>query len=68
MRAALVQASLDTAVRSISHVAAADVGPAPVQVDAVVVARDDGHFVLDVVPARQACRFDEEGLRGIEPV
>ncbi len=65
LRAALVQASLDPIVRSISHVAVADVGSAPVEVDAMVVVRDDGRFVLDVVPARQARKFDEEGLRGV---
>ncbi|MET4312539.1 hypothetical protein [Bradyrhizobium sp. RT4b] len=65
LRAALVQASLDPATRSISHVATADVGSAPVEVDAVVVVRDDGPFVLDVVPARPVLKFDKTLLRGI---
>ncbi|MDE5465948.1 hypothetical protein [Bradyrhizobium sp. CSS354] len=65
LRTALVQSSLDPAVRAIHHVASAPVGAAPVEVDAVVVARDDGSFVLDVVPARLPRSFDEEILRGI---
>ena len=52
LREALVQASLDPAVRSIVHVASANVGSAQVDLDAIVLARDDGSFVLDVVPAR----------------
>jgi hypothetical protein len=65
LRAALVQASLDPATRSISHVATADVGSAPVEVEAVVVVRYDGPFVLDVVPARPVLKFDKTLLRDI---
>jgi len=62
LRAALVQASLDPAVRTILHVPSAPVGTAQVDVDAVVLARDDGRFHLDVVPARLVRDLDEEGL------
>jgi hypothetical protein len=65
LRSALVLASLDPSVRSIVHVARANVGSDPVDVDAVVLARDDGRFVLDVVPARRPLKFDEAALRGI---
>lgn len=65
LREALVQASLDPRVRSIAHVPTAHVSSAPldpVEVDAIVLARDDGRFYLDVVPARQVRELDEEGL------
>jgi hypothetical protein len=65
LRLALVQASLDPAVRSITRIPTAKVGRDPVEVDAIVVARDDGRFVLDVVPARPPLKFDEAALRGI---
>jgi len=62
LRAALVQASLDPAVRTILHVPSAPAGAAQVDVDAVIVGKDDGRFVLDVVPARRVRHLDEEGL------
>jgi hypothetical protein len=62
LREALAQASLDPPVRSIVHIAQADVGSAQVDLDAVVLARDDGRFVLDLVPARRVRDIDEEGL------
>ncbi len=62
LREALVQASLDPAVRTILHVPAAPAGTAQVDVDTVVLARDDGRFHLDVVPARLVRDLDEEGL------
>jgi hypothetical protein len=65
LRIALVQASLDPAVRSISHVATANVGSDPVEVDAVVLARDDGRFVLDVVAARRPLKLDQAGACGV---
>jgi hypothetical protein len=46
-------------VRSISSLAAADVGSASVGIDVCVLARADGRFFLDVVPARGP---DDEGL------
>ena len=55
-----MQASLDPAVRSIGYVASALVASGQVELDAVVLERDDGRYVLDVVPAR---RLEDEGLR-----
>ncbi|WLA64917.1 hypothetical protein [Bradyrhizobium diazoefficiens] len=65
VREALVQASFDPQVRSIAHLPSAHVSSAPleaVDIDAVVLARDDGRFHLDVVPARQVRDIDDEGL------
>ncbi|MFK4381031.1 hypothetical protein [Bradyrhizobium sp. USDA 223] len=63
LREALAIASLDPAVRAISHVATAPAGTAQVvEVDAVVLTRLDGRFYLDVVPARRIRSLDEEGL------
>ncbi|MBR0793053.1 hypothetical protein JQ631_28605 [Bradyrhizobium manausense] len=65
LREALVQASLDPAVRSIRHIPSSPVASAPlepVDVDAVVLTKDDGRFHLDVVPARQVRDLDDEGL------
>jgi len=62
LRAALVQAALDPAIRSILHVPSAPAGSAQVDVDAVIIGNDDGRFVLDVVPARRVRQLDEEGL------
>ncbi|HVV41973.1 MAG TPA: hypothetical protein VHC94_13010 [Nitrobacter sp.] len=53
LREALVRASLDPAVRAISHLPSAHVGPAALDLDIVVVERGDGRFRLDVVPARR---------------
>jgi hypothetical protein len=52
LREALVQASLDPAVRSIGCVASAPVASGQVELDAIVLQRDDGRYLLDVVPAR----------------
>lgn len=62
LRAALVQASLDTQVRTIGFVASAHVASVPVETNAVVVVRDAGRFHLDVVPARPLRDLEEEGL------
>lgn len=62
VREALAHASLDPAIREISHLEAAHVGSAQVDLDAIVLSRDDGAFVLDVVPARPIRHLDEEGL------
>lgn len=54
LRTYLVYASLDPEIRAIGHVATAHVEAVPVDLDAVVLTRDDGHrFHLDVVPARK---------------
>jgi hypothetical protein len=64
LREALIQASLDPAVRSIGHVATAHVAASPVavDVDAVVLYRDDGRYHLDVVAARRLRDLEDEGL------
>jgi hypothetical protein len=53
LREALVQASLDAKVRSIEYLASAVVASEPIDLDAIVLRRDDGRFLLDVVPARR---------------
>lgn len=62
LRAALVQASLDPQVRTIGFIASAHVASVQVETNAVVVARDEGRFHLDVVPARPLRELEEEGL------
>jgi hypothetical protein len=62
VRDALVQATLDPTVRSIEFLARARVSASPVEIDAIVIVRDDGRFVLDVVPARPLRDVDHEGL------
>jgi hypothetical protein len=62
LRAALVRASLDPAVRAISHFATAHVGPAQVELDVAVVDLGDRRFHLDVVPARRVRAVDDEHL------
>jgi hypothetical protein len=62
LREALWQASLDPAVRSIAYLPSATVASSPVELDAVVLARDDGRFHLDVVQARRVRDLDDEGL------
>jgi len=51
-RAALIRASLDPSVRRISYLASAVVAGSSVEMDVVMIGRDDGIFALDVVPAR----------------
>jgi hypothetical protein len=63
LRLALVQASLDPAVRSISHVATAAVASAQVEIAAIVLSRDDGRFHLDVVEARRVRGIEDERLQ-----
>jgi hypothetical protein len=62
VREALIQASLDPRVRSISYVAAAVVASEQVDLGAIVVQRDDGRFLLDVVEARRIRNLEDEGL------
>jgi hypothetical protein len=62
LRDALIQASLDPQVRSIGYVAAAVVASEQVDLGAIVVQRDDGRFLLDVVPARRIRDLEDEGL------
>jgi hypothetical protein len=62
LRDALIQASLDPRVHSIAYVASARVGREQVELDAVIVKRDDRPFLLDVVPARPVRNLEDEGL------
>jgi len=55
----------DAQVRSIGYVASAVIASRPIELDAVVVTRDDGRFVLDVVPCRRARNVEEERLTSI---
>jgi hypothetical protein len=66
LRDALIQASLDLEVRSIAYVASStSVGSEQVELNAVVVQRDEGRFLLDVVPARRIRDVEEKGLAQI---
>lgn len=62
LRDALIQASLDPQVRSIAYLASANVASEQVELDAVIVQRDDGRFLLDVIPARRIRDLEQEGL------
>ena len=62
LRHALVRVSLNPQVRSIDYVAEAIVASEQVDIDAIVVQRDDSSFLLDVVPARRIRDVDDEGL------
>jgi hypothetical protein len=65
VRDALVAASLDPAVRSIDYIASARVSEASVKLCAIVIIRDDGRYVLDVLEARPLRDIDAEGLAQI---
>ncbi len=62
LREGLIQASLDPQVRSISFIASALVASEQVDLGAVVLERDDGRYLLDVVPARPIRDLEEDGL------
>jgi len=62
VRDALVQTSFDPAVRSIEFIPTARVGATPVDLDAIVIHRDNGRFYLDVVTARPLRDVEDEGL------
>jgi hypothetical protein len=61
LRNALIQSSLDPQVRSIAYVASTSVASEQVELDAVVIQRDIGRFLLDVVPARSIRDVEENG-------
>lgn len=65
LRDALIQASLDPRVRSMAYIPSASVSSEAVKLDGVVVQRDDGRYVLDVVPARRVRDLKQEGLAEI---
>jgi hypothetical protein len=62
VRDALIQATLDSSVRTIEFLAQARVDSTEVDLDATIIVRDDGCFVLDVVPARPIRDVEQEGL------
>jgi hypothetical protein len=62
---ALVQTSLDPQVRAIEFIARAWAGTPPVDLDAIVVTREDGRFTLDVVAGRQARQAERKGPSSI---
>jgi hypothetical protein len=62
VRDALIQATLDPQVCSIEFRAQARLAATQVALDAIVIARDDGWFYLDVVPARPVRDLDTEGM------
>jgi hypothetical protein len=62
VRDALIQATLDPSVRTIEFLAQAWVDATPVDLNAIVIVRDDGSFVLDVVLARPVRDVEQEGL------
>jgi hypothetical protein len=62
VRDALIQATLDPSVRTIEFLAQARVDATQVDLDAIIIVRDDGRFVLDVVPARRVRDVEQEGL------
>jgi hypothetical protein len=62
VRDALIQASLDSSVRTIEFLAQARVDATPVDLNATVIVRDDGRYVLDVVQARPVRDIEQEGL------
>lgn len=62
VRDALIQATLDPSVRAIEFLAQARVNATQVDLGAIIIVRDDGSFVLDVVPARPVRDVELEGL------
>jgi hypothetical protein len=62
VRDALIQATLDASVRAIEFTASARVRSETVAIDAIVIVRDDGRWLLDVVPARPLRDVENEGL------
>jgi hypothetical protein len=62
IRDALVQLSLDAAVRSIDYIASATVGLEQADLDAIVVQGESGRVLLDIIPARPIRDLEDEGL------
>lgn len=62
VRDALILQTLDPAVRAIEYIASAQVHQTQVDLQAIVVVRDDGRYVLDVVAARRINDVEDEGL------
>jgi hypothetical protein len=62
IREALIIFSLDPMVRSIDYVASAVVASETINLGAIIVQRDNGRFLLDVVPGRPIRTIEDEGL------
>ncbi|MFK4522945.1 hypothetical protein ABIF90_000926 [Bradyrhizobium japonicum] len=62
VRDALIQASLDRQVHSIVLVPSVSVAGDQIKLNAVVLQRGDGRFLLDVVPARPIRTFEDQQL------
>jgi hypothetical protein len=62
VRDALILQTLDPAVRAIEYIASTRVHQTQVDLQAIVVVRDDGRYVLDVVAARRINDVEDEGL------
>jgi hypothetical protein len=62
VRDALIQATLDPSVRALDFVATARVAATQIDLNAIVIVRDDGRFCLDVVAARPLRDAEDEGL------
>jgi hypothetical protein len=62
VRDALIQATLDPSVRAIEFLAQARVAATQVDLNAIVIVRDDGRFYLDVVAARPIRDVEIEGM------
>jgi hypothetical protein len=62
IREALIVLSLDPTVRSIDYVASAVVASEHINLGAIIVQRDNGRFLLDVVPGRPIRTIEDEGL------
>jgi hypothetical protein len=59
---ALVQASLDPSVRAIEFIPQARVAATQIDLNTIVIVRDDGRFYLDVVAGRPLRDDEDEGL------
>jgi hypothetical protein len=62
IREALIVLSLDPTVRSIDYVASAVVASEHINLGAIIVQRDNGRLLLDVVPGRPIRTIEDEGL------
>jgi hypothetical protein len=62
VRDALIQSTLDPSVRAIEFLAQARVAATQIDLNAIVIVRDDGRFYLDVVPARPVRDVEIEGM------
>jgi hypothetical protein len=62
VRDALIQSTLDPSVRAIEFLAQARVAATQIDLNAIVIVRDDGRFYLDVVPERTLRDAEDEGL------